>query len=120
MRGKERHIRKKYGNRISWVDGMRFDSQGEANRWCQLRLLERAGEIHDLERQVPIQLTAHGKMICKLIIDFRYRVRGELTYEDFKGVKTPDWRIKAKLFEAQEGVKIIISHKGARSNAEGK
>ena len=31
------------------IDGVRFDSQKEARRYSELRLLERAGEIKDLQ-----------------------------------------------------------------------
>jgi len=44
--------RSKYRNRKTVVDGITFDSKREAARWQELKLLERAGEITELERQV--------------------------------------------------------------------
>ena len=48
--------RRKYANIPTTVDGVRFDSRAEANRWASLRLLERAGEIKELRRQVRYEL----------------------------------------------------------------
>jgi hypothetical protein len=38
------------------VDGIIFDSMKEAVRWQELKLLEKAGKIANLERQVPYEL----------------------------------------------------------------
>jgi hypothetical protein len=38
----------KYHSRKVRFDGLNFDSQAEADRWAELRLLERAGEIESL------------------------------------------------------------------------
>ena len=47
----------KYGNvKTVTSDGIKHDSIKEANRWCELKLLERAGKITDLQRQVPFEL----------------------------------------------------------------
>ena len=48
--------RSKYGAKKVTVDGITFDSKKEANRWCELRLMERAGVITGLERQVKFVL----------------------------------------------------------------
>lgn len=47
---------RKYRNRKVTIDGVTYDSKKEYNRWCELRLLERAGRITDLQRQVPFEL----------------------------------------------------------------
>ena len=46
----------KYGNRRVFYDGHWFDSKLERDRYIQLRLLERAGEIKGLRLQVPFEL----------------------------------------------------------------
>ena len=47
----------KYGNKKTLTsDGILHDSKKEADRWCQLKMLERAGKISDLQRQVPFEL----------------------------------------------------------------
>lgn len=76
------------------VDGMKFDSRKEYQRWCELRLLERAGKIRDLQRQVPYVLIPtqkrKGKVVereCRYVADFTYLENGELVVEDVKGDK---------------------------------
>lgn len=46
----------KYKSKKVTVDGMTFDSKKEYNRWCELCLLQRAGRISDLDRQVKFEL----------------------------------------------------------------
>jgi hypothetical protein len=46
----------KYKAKKTVVDGITFDSQKEAQRWCELRLLEKAGVIKNLQRQVPFEI----------------------------------------------------------------
>ncbi|MEP0454477.1 MAG: DUF1064 domain-containing protein, partial [Roseibium sp.] len=46
----------KYGAQRTVVDGVTFDSKKEAARWAQLCLLQRAGQISDLKRQVVVPL----------------------------------------------------------------
>jgi hypothetical protein len=106
--------RNKYGAKKTFYDGITFDSRGEAMRWADLKLLERAGEIKHLQRQVPYVLTAHGKPICKLIVDFTYMEKGRLVDEDFKSdaTTTPVFKLKAKMFAAQYGRSIKITGKG--------
>ena len=41
----------KYGNRKVVIDGIEFMSQKEGNRYCELKLLQRAGEISNLRLQ---------------------------------------------------------------------
>ena len=96
----------KYRNRISYVAGERFDSQHEANRWVELKLLEKAGEIEKLERQVPFEIIPGivnentGRVVqrpTKYIADFVYYKDGKQVVEDAKGYITAEYRIKKKL-----------------------
>lgn len=96
----------KYRNVPTVVDGIRFASKKEARRWSELRLLEKANQISGLVRQVPYGLHVNGKLVCKYIADFVYVENGTEIVEDAKGVRTPEYKIKAKLFEAIYGVKI--------------
>ena len=105
----------KYGNRkITAPDGQVFDSVKEYHRWGCLRLLERAGKIHDLKRQVKYELIPFqyksGKVVergCYYIADFVYKdSTGELVVEDCKGYKTEVYRIKKKLMLWVHGIKI--------------
>jgi len=93
------------------IDGHSFPSKAEANRYAQLRLLEKAGEIEGLELQPKYPLIVNGVKVATYIADFRYRwVRGvsqSLTVtEDTKGVHTPVYELKKKLVRALYGIEI--------------
>ena len=62
----------KYRNKPTIVEGLRFDSKKEAERWRQLQLLERAGHIRNIQRQTTYKLEVAGKLICKYKPDFEY------------------------------------------------
>lgn len=99
----------KYGNTKVNVDGMPFDSKREAARWRELRLLERAGEISDLRRQVRYELVPKlpGERPVDYIADFVYRDKdGNDVVEDVKGVRTPVYVIKRKLMLWRHGIRI--------------
>ena len=90
----------KYHNRkVITSDGIEHDSQREANRWCELKLLERAGQIQDLQRQVKFELIPkqQGERAVNYIADFVYTENGKKVVEDTKGMKTKDYIIKRKL-----------------------
>ena len=106
----------KYKNQKVVFMGIEFDSQLEANRYGELVLMQRAGEISELRRQVEYELipsrrepdtvgprggVKQGKVIERAvyyIADFVYKDKqGNTVIEDTKGVKTPDYTIKRKL-----------------------
>lgn len=69
----------KYHNRKVTRDGETFDSVKEYRRFCELRLLERAGAVTDLRRQVKFELIPaqriDGKVVeraCSYVADFVY------------------------------------------------
>jgi hypothetical protein len=104
----------KYNSRkVDTPDG-RFDSQKEYRRWCELKLMQRAGEISGLERQKKIVLIpsqrADGKCIereCSYIADFVYVTKdGKKTVEDAKGCRTKEYIIKRKLMLYLYGIRI--------------
>jgi hypothetical protein len=90
------------------VDGVTFASRAEANRWQELRLLERAGHIADLEYQPRYPLRVNGIVVATYVADSRYRdvLRDRLVVEDVKGVRTPVYRLKKKLMRACHGIDI--------------
>lgn len=93
--------RSKYGAETTIVEGRGFHSKREAARYQELRLLEQAGAITELVCQVRFRLTAHGKSICSFVADFVYYEGGQMVIEDAKGYRTPTYRLKKKLFEAE-------------------
>ena len=101
---------RKYHNKKTVADGIKFDSKLEAKRYVQLKILERAGVIRDLELQTEYELIPSfkkdGKTWRKTVYkaDFRYILAEDDSYiiEDVKGstaVITDVFRLKQKLFE---------------------
>ena len=102
----------KYGAKKVVIDGEVFDSRKEYYRWCDLRLLERAGKISDLKRQVKYELIPKqdGERSCTYIADFQYCQDGKLVVEDCKGYKRGAayqlFSIKRKLMLWKHGIKV--------------
>jgi hypothetical protein len=111
--------RSKYGAESVVVDGEKFDSKKEANRYRELCVLQRVGDIRDLKRQQPFVVTVNGVEICRYFADFTYEADSEtggpagavwrFTVEDVKSAATrkkESYRLKKKLVEAQFGFVI--------------
>lgn len=121
----------KYGNKKYTLDGITFDSKKEAARWAELRILEKAGKIEDLRRQVKFVLIPaqyedstevyqrgankgkpkKGKLIeheAAYIADFAYRDKetDRTVVEDTKGFKTKDYILKRKLLLERYKIRI--------------
>ena len=106
----------KYGNRRTEVDGIVFDSAAEARRWRELRLLERAGRISGLRRQVPYVFCVHttgtspecgeDKRQMRYVADFVYVEGGREVVEDVKGYRTAEYKRKRRLMQKIYGVDI--------------
>ena len=107
--------RSKYNNKKIEVDGITFDSRREANRYKALKLLEKAGEISNIERQkrfelIPKQTDAKGITVraCCYVADFVYTDKeGRQIVEDVKGMRTDVYKIKKKLMLYVHGVTVI-------------
>lgn len=132
-----RYSNKYYNIKTRTIDGEIFDSTLEAKRWEQLLILQCAGKITDLKRQVRFELIPNqyetrerysdksGKRLkdeqilierkVDYIADFTYTdtETGMLVVEDTKSkiTKTPDFIIKKKLMYAIHGIKIKIVEK---------
>jgi len=100
--------RSKYGNVKTMVDGRIFASKREAARYQELRLLLRAGKIHDLQCHPAFACVVNQQRVCTYIADFQYYdvEKGETVTEDVKGVKTAIYRLKKKLVLACGGIEI--------------
>ena len=107
----------KYHYKKTEVNGIVFDSRHEAERWIELRYMERAGLIYELQRQVPFVMIptqrdeVTGKLLekeTKYYADFTYRDRQthKLVVEDAKGMKTDVYKLKKKLMFWRYGIKI--------------
>lgn len=120
--------RSKYKAKKVTVNGITYHSQKEYRRFCELSLLERAGKVTDLQRQVKFVLvptqyeryerysTKTGKRLkdgirtveqeVSYIADFVYTEDGKQVVEDSKGYRTADYIIKRKLMLHVHGIKI--------------
>lgn len=103
----------KYKNSKIKVGGEVFDSQREYNRYRELVLLERAGQVSDLKRQVKFELIpsqkVNGKVAeraCTYVADFVYTEGGKTVVEDTKGFRTKDYIIKRKLMLFIHGIQV--------------
>ena len=113
----------KYKSRKITRDGETFDSLKEYNRYRELKLLERAGKISKLNRQVPYTLipaqyetitdpkTGRKRRICleracTYKADFTYWENEKLIVEDVKGYRVEPYKIKKKLMLYLFGIKI--------------
>lgn len=96
--------RSKYGNQKTVLGNTVYDSQKEANRACELAMLEKAGVIKNLERQKRFEVVpkTQGERAVYYIADFVYEENGKLICEDVKSEitkKNPAYIIKRKLFK---------------------
>lgn len=100
----------KYFARRTERDGIWFHSLKEANRYSELKILERAGAIRNLKLQPVFPIVVNGKKVCNYRADFSYFdfKKAEPVVEDVKskGTMTPVYLLKKKLFEALYGRKI--------------
>lgn len=112
-----RERRSKYGAIRTTIDGITFDSKAEARAYADLRLLEKAGKIRNLELQPRYPIVINGAKVCDYVADFKFEERfiagndfGRIGWRfvtlDVKGVKTPVYRLKKKLVHAVHGVEI--------------
>lgn len=93
----------KYRNtKINAPDGT-FDSKYEYEEWCRLKLLERAGIIKNLRRQVQFSLiptirtTEETLRGISYFADFVYEENGVMHIVDTKGFETDAYKIKKRL-----------------------
>ena len=113
---KTRRSRPKYGNKKTVVDGIKFDSKWESQRYLYLKSLEKAGRVKNLELQPKFIISVNGQKICTYIADFKYDKEDkegvwEHVIEDAKGVETPEFKLKKKLMKAVHNINIYLSKK---------
>ena len=118
MSGKKKKIKgqgqqnNKYRNEKVEYNGMTFDSKLELKRYCELKVLEKAKQITELQRQVKFVLIDKTKDYreTSYLADFVYKDKdGKLVVEDCKSkiTKTQVYKIKKKLMQQRYGIKIV-------------
>lgn len=124
-------MNKYHNTKTTTSDGITHDSKKEAQRWCELKLLERGGYISNLQRQVEFELIPnqyetierYSKSGTRLkdqvklveravnyVADFCYIENGQMVVEDTKSpiTQTPAFVIKRKLMLQVHGIKVKI------------
>lgn len=105
----------KFKNCRTEIDGIKYDSCGEAKRHQVLKLMEKSGLISDLSRQVAfilrpgVELFGKKKRALIYRADFSYTENGEKIIEDFKGRMTKEFVVKAHILKADFGIDIRIT-----------
>ncbi len=120
---------RKYANSPTYVDGILFDSLAESNRYRELLLLRRAGEISELVLQPKFWLKCGGKDVlirsegypngrrASYRADFQYLDHATSTtiVEDVKGMDTSESRLRRAMVEAEYGVRVVVISSRKRS-----
>ena len=106
----------KYRNKKIVYDGITFDSMKESNRYKELKLMERAGNIKELQLQKEFELqpafSLNNRKIraIKYVCDFYYYDNKKKRYvvEDVKSeaTKTQVYKIKKKMLQYKYKIEI--------------
>jgi hypothetical protein len=104
------HKKPKYNNKKTIADGQEFDSQHEAIRYGELKLLQQADEITALDTQVLFLLEPKSdkNQASYYIADFTYYdlKHKEFVVEDAKGVRTAEYILKKKSMYNKYGIDV--------------
>lgn len=96
----------KYRNKKTTVDGITFDSQKEACRWCELKIMQSAGLISELKRQKRFELQpsfyyqGRKQRPIYYVCDFFYKEGDKYIIEDVKSPITRNnqvYKLKKKM-----------------------
>lgn len=100
----------KYRNKKTATDGIEFDSEKEARRYKELKVLLKKAEIGFLARQVEYVFHLNGGVVASYFADFQYTTaEGILVVEDVKSEITrslPVYRLKRKMMWLEHKIKI--------------
>lgn len=107
----------KYLNKPCQVGTEKYRSQRERDRHQELLLLQRAGRIANLKREVPFELAPKVKIAgedrarpaVRYVADFTYTElsTGRRVVADAKGMQTPVYRLKKHLMKTAHGIDLI-------------
>lgn len=104
--GGDRQKRRKYGNQITVVDGIRFDSKREARYYESLKHRRTAGEVAFFLRQVPIHLPGGTKLVVDFVVFYTDGRPAE--FIDAKGRETKEFRIKKREVEHHYPLRLVL------------
>src|SRR4051812_19963996 len=99
----------KYKNTRTEYNGFKYASAKEARYAQNLDILKKAQgntKVLSYVQQMPFVIEVKGIRICKYLLDFMVSYPDRIEYIDVKGMRTPVYKIKKKLVEAQFGIEI--------------
>lgn len=97
----------KYNAKKIHIDGYRFDSKKESERYIHLKYMLDKGQIKDLKMQVKFAIVGEFGHICNYYADFTYiDCNGKFVVEDVKGYKTDVYKLKKKMMKAINNIAI--------------
>lgn len=110
-----RNTYSKYRNEKVYLDGIKFDSNRECQRYIELKTMLNAGLIKGLELQKTFVLqegySINGHKVRPITYkaDFVYFdiEKHKTVVEDVKGMRTDVYKIKKKLFEYKFRMPIV-------------
>jgi hypothetical protein len=102
--------RNKYGAKKTEVNGIVFDSKMEANLYKDLLLRQSVGQCKIIELQPKVYLSA-AKILYKPDFLIEANNNGEKYYIDAKGMDTPVFKLKLRLWKAYSKEKLLIVYK---------
>ena len=104
----------KYRNVPCELDGEKYRSKKEMARHAQLKLLQRAKQISELQREVPfvladaVHIGGRKRPALRYFADFVYLdANGARVVEDAKGMRTEGYRIKRHLMATIHQIEIL-------------
>jgi hypothetical protein len=107
----------KYKNKSVFIDGLRFDSKLEADRYLELKALQASGEVAWFIRQVPFQVATGVIYRADFLVVWVHPVFtstpdcmyvDHVTVEDCKGYLTPVSKVKMAAVQDKYGIKIKL------------
>ena len=102
----------KYKSVKTKYNGITFHSKKEAEYAKLLDMLKKASDLENrvvsYAIQVPYDIYINDQKICRYLADFKVKYAdGRTEVVDVKGFRTPIYKLKKKLVEAQHGIEII-------------
>lgn len=94
----------KYGNKRCVIDGLKFDSIREGNRFGVLMLLHKAGKISKPILQYEFVLQGGNYLADFVYFDYEKK---EFIVEDSKGCRTDVYKLKRKMMIEMYGITIL-------------
>jgi hypothetical protein len=99
--------RRKYGNHVTHVDGIRFDSKREAAYYQKLKVMKQGGMVSYWLRQVPLHLPGGTRLVVDFLVF--YTDGRAPDYVDVKGRETKEFKIKRREIQHHYPIQVVLA-----------